>query len=362
MRRLQPILRLHLPLWQLNSLLLTATGYFSQRIAAYINAPTAQSALCYMLLSLHALCHRPGDVQTPPVMRWYYWFLVAFADVEANFLVVLAYQYTDITSVCILDAFAVPTVIALATCVFGRRYSLVQLGAAALCLLGIGALVASDFASGSDVAEDGDDSSPPVRPQAWLGDVLVLCGAALYGTSNVAQEYLVRRVTGRVEYLGNLGGYGALVALVQTALLERGALANAWSGLVGGNQSSSSGGQLDTDAAMTLVGLECGFLASLVTFYIAVAWLLESGSSATTMNLSLLTSDFWAVLVGVGLLHAHPGPAYAAAFALTVSGLLLYHLASPPPMRDEVLADARGDGGQLASAPSSETLGAPFLG
>lgn len=339
-RALVSVPTLHLLCWQINSLLLTATGYFSQRIAAYINAPTAQSALAYLLLSLHALWHWSSmPAEKPRSIPWFYWLLVAAADVEANYLLVLAYQYTDITSVCILDAFAVPTVIVLSGCAFGRRHSYLQLFAAALCLCGIGALVASDLAQQGSGASFGgltDGPGAPARPQAWLGDVLVLCGAALYGASNVAQEYLLRRVTGRVEYLAHLGGYGAAIAVVQTALLERGALAEAWEGLRGNGTHSGDGSRPHVDAraaALELGGLECGYLATLVAFYILVAWLLEHGSSATTMNLSLLTSDFWAVLVGVGLLHARPGVAYAAAFALTVSGLLLYHLASPPPER-----------------------------
>ena len=39
------------------------------------------------------------------------WLLLGFADVEGNYLIVRAYQYTDITSVTLLDAFAVPGVI-----------------------------------------------------------------------------------------------------------------------------------------------------------------------------------------------------------------------------------------------------------
>ena len=46
----------HLVLWQLISVLLTGTGYFSQRLASIgVDAPTAQSAIVYVLLSLHAL-------------------------------------------------------------------------------------------------------------------------------------------------------------------------------------------------------------------------------------------------------------------------------------------------------------------
>ena len=65
----------------------------------------------------------------------------------------------------------------------------------------------------------------------------------------------------------------------------------------------------------------------MVAFYVLVASLLQAGSTVTFMNLSLLTSDFFSVLVGVGLLHCRPGPAYGLAFGLTITGLLMYHCA-----------------------------------
>ena len=345
--RLGPIMAARFPLravvqlllWQLCSLLLTATGYFSQRLALLgYCAPTAQSAAVYALLSLHFLVpliqrqsSQSSPQSSPPPcvdgraaaahagMRWWHWLAIAAADVEANYLLVLAYQYTDITSVCILDAFTVPTVIMLSSMFFGQRYSARQLLAAALCVLGIAVLVAADV-----VQRGGAATRPHPRGDdvAWVGDLLVLAGAALYGCSNVAQEYLVRRVVGRVEYLAHLGGYGALIAIVQAACLEREAIAAVW---------QSAWGSSEQRPTELLFSLEAGFVCALCAFYILVATLLERGSSATTMNLSLLTSDFWAVLVGIGLLHARPGWAYAAAFSLTVGGLALYHLASSGP-------------------------------
>ena len=52
--------------------------------------------------------------------------------------------------------------------------------------------------------------------------------------------------------------------------------------------------------------LEAGFVASMAGFYMLCALLLESGSSATLMNLSLLTSDFWAVAVKIAAQLASP--------------------------------------------------------
>ena len=155
----------------------------------------------------------------------------------------------------------------------------------------------------------------------------------------------LRRVSARAEYLAKLGGYGALVAGAQTAALERAALAAFWQ-------------QASRDSVMLhFAWLEGGFVAALCSFYILTAWILEHGSSATTMNLSLLTSDFWSVLVGVGLLHSRPDITYAAAFALTIGGLLLYHGGSTPPTEGKATADRQ----RLSFGSSSSSLAEPLV-
>ena len=357
----------HLVAWQVGSILLTVTGYTSQRLARLgIDCPTAQTSLVYLVLSLHAvpllLRHRrrgpcEDEEERKGKMRWWHWALVAAADLEANFLVVLAYQYTDIISVMILDAFTIPTVIVLSTSCFGTRYSRQQLGAAVLCILGIGALVATDVAASQELEASGIEKEESGRPaRAWVGDILVLLGAALYGCSNVAQEHLVRRLD-RTRYLAWLGGIGFLIAACQTAAVERNALATAWAALTNGSASDGGRGRL-TDKGGNGSGtsgvlleaalLESGFVAAMSGVYMLCALLLESGSSATLMNLSLLTSDFMAVLVGVGLLHSRPGPGYAAAFCLTISGLLIYHCSA--------------GGGAAGDAQSRTGLAQPFIG
>jgi len=262
--------------WQCLSLLLTATGVTSQQLAQRgVDAPTAQSALVYALLAFHwvPLIRRPNHARCAPRLRWWQWVAIAAADVEANFLLVKAYQFTDLCSVTVLDAFTVPTVMVLSACVLTVRYSIRQCVAAAMCIGGIVTLFASDLLR-----------SDQSFPRAWLGDILVLAGAALYGVSNVAQEHLVQHLLGdRVEYLAHLGAYGAVIALTQTVIFEREAVAAAW------EHAGSSHSQL-----WQLVGLEAGFIAALLTFYIGVAALLEYGSTATTSALPrVLISAFW---------------------------------------------------------------------
>lgn len=351
-------------LWQLVSMMLTATGYCSQRLATDfgIDAPTAQSSANYALLSLHgiplALRRRRRRARTGGVsegetaeataagarLRPWQWLLLAAADVEANYLLVLAYQYTDITSVSLLDAFTVPAVMVFSRLLFRTRYSPRQLLAVGICLGGLVVLVVSDallrprnelppspppppepLASASTLLATAlAPSLPPAPPPpersalgaaVLLGDGLVLMGAVLYAASNVWQEHQVRATDG-TEYLANLGFYGALVSGVQCAMLERPALRHAADAV----HTASSVGR-----AGELLALEAGFIAALCSMYMLATRLMGAGSSATVMNLSLLTSDFWSVVVGVLLLGSQLSGWYALAFALVVGGLVVYH-------------------------------------
>ena len=47
-----------------------------------------------------------------------------------------------------------------------------------------------------------------------IGDVLVLCGAVMYGVSNVAQEFVVKNFS-RVEFLGMIGLFGSIISAIQ---------------------------------------------------------------------------------------------------------------------------------------------------
>jgi drug/metabolite transporter (DMT)-like permease len=64
--------------------------------------------------------------------------------VEGNYLIVRAYQYTDITSVTLLDAFAVPVVMAISSLAMSARYSRRQMAGVLVCLAGLVMLVCTD--------------------------------------------------------------------------------------------------------------------------------------------------------------------------------------------------------------------------
>ena len=48
-----------------------------------------------------------------------------------------------------------------------------------------------------------------------MGDLLVICGALMYGVSNIAQEFVVKNYD-TSEFLGMLGVFSTFVSGVQT--------------------------------------------------------------------------------------------------------------------------------------------------
>jgi len=134
-----------------------------------------------------------------------------------------------------------------------------------------------------------------------------------------------------VEYLARLGGYGTVVATLQCAILERADISHAIHTISAAAKTGEDG--------VEMISLAFGYVASLTSFYILVSWLLQNGSSATVMNLSLLTADFWSVLVGVMLLCEHIGYLYAVAFAAVIAGLVLYHWEQGLPGCPDSLAE-----------------------
>ena len=54
-------------------------------------------------------------------VSWWKYALIALADVEANFLVGTAYQYTSITSIMLLDCFAIPCAMGLSYWFLGAK-------------------------------------------------------------------------------------------------------------------------------------------------------------------------------------------------------------------------------------------------
>lgn len=298
---------------QVLSILIAATGAFTQALSLRgVNIPTSQSVLLYVLLSLFVVQRLAVEGRfTPRIALWRY-ALVALIDVEANYLVVKAYTAgASITSVMLLDCFTIPCVMVLSRVFLRTRYHAVHGVGVAICIAGLACLVVSDHLADNNASAG----------NSLLGDAYCLMGAALYAVSNVCQEALVK-THDRFEFLGFLGVFGTLFSAVQLAIFERAELAGiAW-----------------TPDTACLLG---GFVVSMFCMYtLTSAFMIEA--DATLFNLSLLTSDLYAVVLGTFLFDVRLNPLYFGAAACVVLGILLYNQRMPV---HAVLGDGGGDGG-----------------
>lgn len=229
---------------------------------------------------------------------------------------VLAYQYTTITSVMILDCFSIPVVMFLSFFVFRRRYRILHFVGVLVCLIGLAALLISDISYASFV--DGEF--------VLFGDLLCLVGATLYGLSNVGQELALRHAASvdtrtptfltsqqhRSELLGMMGLFAAIISFVQAAIFE----ASSLYAFVTHNGLSHG---LWLLVWVVLFGL------CLFSLYMFTPLLLIQ-TSAVFLNLSLLTSDGFSVLAAVLIFHQSLNAWYFVSLVFSVTGIVVYSI------------------------------------
>ncbi|KAF7970037.1 hypothetical protein HWV62_25344 [Athelia sp. TMB] len=202
-------------------------------------------------------------------------FILASCDVEGNFLVVKAYQYTDLLSCMLLDAWAIPVCLFFCWLYMRPRYHWTQLLGILVSVGGLGMLVGSDFLT---------DKNYPALARG-KGDAFMVAGATLYGFTNATEEFFVRRRP-LYEVVGQMGLWGTLINGVQAAGLEHGAMRTAtWNGAT--------------------IGLLVAYTAAMFILY-TVAPLLYRSASSAYYNISLLTSDFYGLLFGLFLFVRPP--------------------------------------------------------
>uniref|UniRef100_A0A1A7WTR3 Solute carrier family 35, member F2 n=1 Tax=Iconisemion striatum TaxID=60296 RepID=A0A1A7WTR3_9TELE len=297
-------------LGQVLSLLICGTAVTCQLLAdSKVETPMFQSFLNYALLLLTYttfLCTRKGDDNILQILRtkWWKYLVMGLADVEANYAVVKAYQFTTLTSIQLLDCFVIPVLMALSWILLKTRYKLVHFVAVMVCLLGVGAMVGADFLAGRDQGSTSD---------VLLGDSLVLLSAVLYAVSNVCQEHTVKNES-RVEFLGMMGLFGTLISGVQFAVFETHAVkAVKWDRCI-----------------ILLFGLYVSIMYALYSFMPVVVRM----TSATAVNLSLLTADLFSLFCGLFLFHYKFSVLYLISFAVITGGFIMFNViptSSAPP-------------------------------
>ncbi|CAL5387503.1 unnamed protein product [Camellia sinensis] len=241
------------------------------------------------------------------MVSWHWYLLLGFIDVQGNYLVNKAYQFSSITSVTILDCWTIAWAMILTWIFIGTQYSLSQFLGAAFCVMGLGLVLLSDAGVG------GGGGTKPL-----LGDTLVIAGTLFFAMSNVSEEFCVKNKD-RIEVVSMVALFGLIVSVCQIFLLERKSLESVkWS----------------AEIIFCLVGYA---LASFILYSLIPFVLKMSGS--TMYSLSILTSDMWAVVIRVFFYHQKVDWLYYLSFAIVVLGLIIYSKSEKKPATEAAHED-----------------------
>ncbi|XP_023151276.2 solute carrier family 35 member F2-like [Amphiprion ocellaris] len=286
---------------QFLSLLICGTAVSCQYLVEEeVQTPMLQSFLNYALLLLaytSILITRKGDGNILQILqtKWWKYLVMGVADVEANYAVVKAYQFTTLTSIQLLDCFVIPVLMLLSWITLKTRYKPVHFVAVMVCLLGVGAMVGADFLAGRVQGSHSD---------VILGDGLVLLSAALYAVSNLCQEHTVKNLS-RVEFLGMMGLFGTLISGIQLAVLETRAVA-----------------EIKWNLRISL--LFAGYALCMFVLYSFMPVVVKM-TSATAVNLSLLTADLFSLFCGIFLFHYTFSALYIVSFVVITVGFVMFN-------------------------------------
>jgi len=137
------------------------------------------------------------------------------------------------------------------------------------------------------------------------GDLFMLLGSTFYGLSNVTEEFFVSKRP-LYEVIGQIGFWSMFINGVQALIFDRHQFQNTvWSSKIG--------------------WFLAGFTVCLFTFYSLFPVLLRMGSAAF-FNISLLTSNFWGLLIGIKVFGYTIMWLYGVAFTCILVGLVIYYV------------------------------------
>ncbi|XP_053543485.1 solute carrier family 35 member F2 isoform X3 [Ictalurus punctatus] len=296
------------------SALICGTAVTSQYLATefHLDVPMFQGWINYILLCLTytiALCFRKGDENIMQILRtkWWKYLLLGLADVEANYAVVKAYQYTTLTSIQLLDCFILPVLLILSRVFLKTRYRIVHYVAVCVCLAGVGAMVGADIVAGRD-----------------QGSI-----------SNLCQEYIVKNKS-RLEFLGMVGLFGTLISGIQLGILEHTDVANI---------------QWTWQIALLL----CGFAICMFTLYSCMPVVINM-TSATAVNLSLLTADLFSLFCGLFLFQYIFSGLYVVSLVVIMVGFIMFNAVPTPNQAPEAVTEEGGHDNEVENQVEGENV------
>lgn len=261
---------------------------------------------------------------------WYFYALLAFLDVNANFSAVLSFKYTSLISSNILTSLSILSVMLSSRIILSKRFTKRHFIGAFVCIVGASMIVSSDiFQESNDeqVINHQVDQNSIVnlhnntqrqQKSSALGDIFAIVAAVLFGLNDTLAEYCIKS-NSISEYLGMLGAFGFICSFVESILFERSYVITFWQQLFTQSDNSNT----DDVNVTAIFFVWSWYILCLFYFYTSASKFLSSGD-ATFLSLSLQTSNVWTILFSVIVQTIFPTPIFLTATLVIIIGVYLY--------------------------------------
>lgn len=300
-----------------------------------VHTPTFQMALVYLCLGIgygikngrrQGCCTSSSSSSNNNYRLLFRIFLVALCDVEANYFAFLSFQYASFESVTLLMSLSIPSTMISSSILLQRKYTKIHYLGASICFIGSCLTVLNDTTatSPSSTSSNNTTSNP------FLGDVLAISGAILYGLVDTLMEWAIKNSANSANnvetnssnfspeeavdlFMCRFGWLGAGTALFQVGLLER----------------SQVFSYLTSTSTMAKVWTSL-FVTTTTLCYIGTTRFLLHYEAAM-FNLSLLTSNGWAVLFTFFYdKETNTGFFFFFSLVVIIIGVVVYEIAPSP--------------------------------
>mmetsp|Transcript_18277 Transcript_18277/g.42069 ORF Transcript_18277/g.42069 Transcript_18277/m.42069 type:complete len:378 (+) Transcript_18277:169-1302(+) len=247
-------------------------------------------------------CHRTPftdfKLQTP----WYYYFCLSCLDIGPNYLSLLAMNKTSFTSATLLGSLTIPATMIFCRILLSKEYRLMHYIGVILCMIGGSVTIFTDKVANQSSGVE------TTHPHSYAGDVLAIFASLGYGFGDACAEFWSKHVS-REEYLGMIGLFGTIFTFTASIVSERNAVLELFTG--------------DNEKILQTIGFIVSYTATLVTYYVLESLFLMK-SDATLLNLSLLTSNFWAVLFSKIAFQEAPDLNFYISILMVIFGAFVY--------------------------------------
>ena len=343
-------------------------------VGTLILANKSDSDPSYTQIQHHSRCgcHKKQNLGILLHSPWYFYALLAFLDVQANYFVVLSFRYTAAINSTILGSLSILSVMMTSRFLLGRVFQRNHFVGALFCILGASCIVSSDFKffNGKedslddfvqvDLIKDGsirdhkigdrdagvDESGDILQNSRLLGDTFAISAALLFGLNDTLAEYTVQKSTPN-EYLSMLGVFGFIFSLSQSLIFERHQVSKFLcflkdqllqfayryidSSLISSDQPDYYSGHNDSihGNPMHIFAIWSSYIAAFYLFYVSASHFLTT-ADATIMTLSLQTSNIWTMIFSVFAQQFKISPSFFCSAGIIVFGVWLYERGPHP--------------------------------